>query len=348
MNTENSDMTETPMIPEGSESGHTQISMEENNQISSEETINEIIVPVEETSNTDEVLAIQEAVENEFETTEPELSMESVHEMLEEAEIIEPPAVSEVEKASLANLSKNELVEMARKAAETENLNDAADEFRRIRKFIDLIINKERNEAREKYLADGGVPENFEYRDEVLDQYHEAYKKFTAKREQFRKKQEEEKLRNVELKKEIIEKVKAIAESEENPNSLEQIKELQRQWKAIRLIPSELNEELWNNYQHFLNQFYDTHSINNELKELDRKKNLEAKIELCKRMDELSQEPSMKKVFIMHKKYWEDWKNTGPVPHEYREELWSRFKEAADKVFNAKMEELKSLDAERL
>lgn len=345
MNTENSELNATPVIPDGSELGQTQNQMEESNNLPVENAVSDASAPVEEMQTTETLASMNESTESE--QTEQELSVETVQEMLEEADLTETSEVSETEKASLANLSKTELVEMARKATEMENLTDAADEFRRIRKVLDLIVNKERTEARAKYLADGGTPESFEYRDEVLDHYQEAYKKFAAKREQFRKKQEEEKLRNVELKKQIIEKVKAIAESEENPNSLEQIKELQRQWKAIRLIPSELNEELWNNYQHFLNQFYDTHSINNELKELDRKKNLEAKIELCKRMDELSQEPSMKKVFIMHKKYWEDWKNTGPVPREYREELWSRFKEAADKVFNAKMEELKALDAGR-
>jgi hypothetical protein len=255
--------------------------------------------------------------------------------------------ISEAEKAQLAKLSKEELMVMVAKAAEIENLSDASDEFRRLRKALDIIWSKEYSEARAKFLEEGGLPEEFKHTEADKDVYHQYYKKFTEKRDAYRKQLEDEKLKNVDLKKAIIEKVKAIAEGEETANSLNQIKDLQKEWKDIRAIPAELKEELWNKYQHYLNTFYDNLSLNNELKELDRKKNLEIKIDLCKKMDELTQEPSLKKALIFHKKYWEDWKNTGPVPNEYREELWSRFKEAADKVFNAKMEELKAMDVVR-
>ncbi|MBI3235886.1 MAG: DUF349 domain-containing protein [Bacteroidetes bacterium] len=299
--------------------------------------------PIESTTP---VLEVEPIVVESIGIDHVDISVENVDEIIAD-EMDHHIELTEAEKAALAKLGKAELMNLVAKASEIENLAEASDEFRRLRRALDVIWNAEFQEARAKFIEEGGLPEDFKHSDSDRDQYFSYYKVFTEKREAYRKKLEDEKLKNVELKKAIIQKVKAIAENEETPNSLNQIKELQNEWKNIRAIPAEMKEELWNNYQHFLNSFYDNLSINNELKELDRKKNLEVKIELCKRMDELTGEPSLKKALIMHKKYWEDWKNAGPVPNEFKDELWGRFKEAADKVFNAKMEELKAMDVVR-
>jgi hypothetical protein len=295
----------------------------------------------------------QSDIENPIEVAEEELVEETASAaaaptvMIYDAEEGETLAIADPDSSDITHLTKEELMTMAAEAAKNEELGEAAQAFRKVRQVLDGIWNTEYQAARAQFIEEGGKPEDFKYVDPSRETFQVYYKEFSAKREDHRQKLEDEKLKNLQVKKDILEKIKVLAEAEESPNSIQQIKELQIQWKAIRAVPSELREELWNNYQYYLNKFYDNLSINNELKELDRRKNLEAKIELCKRMDELQHETSLKRSLLMHKKYWEEWKNTGPVPREANEEIFSRFKEAADKVFNSKMDEMKALDGER-
>ncbi len=255
--------------------------------------------------------------------------------------------VSEAEAASLKKHSKEELVAMAWEAAKMPELNEASQTFRKLRPIIEVLWNADFQAALQVFIENGGVREDFEYADTTKEDYNSAYKEFANRRDAYRKQLEQEKVKNLDAKRAILNQIKEIAEQEDSSGSLQQIKDLQNQWKAIRAIPNEAREELWNKYTYFLDKFYDNLGINNELKELDRRKNLEVKIELCKKMDALLEETSLRKTIVMQKKYWEDWKNTGPVPMEAKDMMWERFKEAADKVYEIITNKYKEFEGER-
>ncbi len=248
------------------------------------------------------------------------------------------------ENTDYATLSKEELVALAEKAAATDDLKEATEAVRNIRPILDNIFSDEYNAALEAYIEEGNEKDSFEYKgDELKEKFYAAYKAVQRKRAEQREHIESQKLKNLAVKREILDKLKQLTETDETENSLEQVRELQREWKKIRIVPQEFVQELWDSYRFYLDKFYDNVSINNELKELDRKKNLEIKIELCKSVSELGEEKSIKKSLILLNKYHDEWKNTGPVPQEFNEEIWKRFKEASDKIYEQKREEIAKL-----
>lgn len=251
---------------------------------------------------------------------------------------------TEEDSVDYATMSKEELVETAEKAAQLEDIKEAGEIMRAIRPLVDTIFTEEQNAALEAFIEEGNEKDNFEYKeDELKQKFYDAFKIVQAKRAEYRKSAEDEKQKNLKAKRDILEKLRVLTESDETENSLEEVKELQREWKKIRVVPQEFMQELWDSYRFYLDKFYDNVSINYELKDLDRKKNLENKIELCKKVSELEEEKSIKKALILLNKYHEEWKNTGPVPKEFNEEIWKRFKDASDKIYEDKKQEIEKL-----
>ncbi|PCJ67394.1 MAG: hypothetical protein COA58_03485 [Bacteroidetes bacterium] len=185
----------------------------------------------------------------------------------------------------------------------------------------------------------------FEFDKAVLvDNLTELDKKIKQARIEEKERIELEKKKNLERKKTLLTKLEEIVAEDETLESISKVKEIQKEWKTIRVLPKEAVSELWDKYNLLQNKFYDNHSINIELKELDRQKNLEAKIELTKKMDELHKEKSLKRSFILLNKYHEEFKNTGPVPSESREPIWLAFKSASDSVYEAKRKVYEELE----
>jgi hypothetical protein len=184
-------------------------------------------------------------------------------------------------------------------------------------------------------MEEGGVKDDFKYNegDKFREQFNAASKELKQKKGDERARQEAEKLENLHKKEALLEQIKALTEGEETKDSLTKLKDLQSEWKLIRNIPKEQIEKLWEMYHMYIHAFYDNLSMFNELKDLDRRKNLDQKIELTKKVSELALEPSTKKVIILLKKYQEEWKNVGPVPQESNEDIWNRFKAECDRIF---------------
>lgn len=165
-----------------------------------------------------------------------------------------------------------------------------------------------------------------------------------AKKEEKERIQNEQK-KNLKLKEELLNKLEILLEQDETLESISEVKNIQKEWKTIRALPKDKIQELWDKFHYLLNKFYDNHSINIELKELDRQKNLEAKIELTKKVEALLEEKSLKRSFIVLNKYHEEFKNIGPVPQESREPIWQAFKSATDAVYEAKRKIFQELEA---
>ena len=177
-----------------------------------------------------------------------------------------------------------------------------------------------------------------EYIDGTPDPEEEAFKAemgiIKEKRQKLFREQEQEKQENLEKKLAIIEKIKTMITSPEEANkSYKDFKALQEEWKEIKNVPAEKTNELWRNYQLYVEQFYDLLKLNSEAREYDFKKNLEIKTKLCEAAEKLAEEADVISAFHQLQKLHQEYRETGPVARELREEIWNRFK-AASTVIN--------------
>lgn len=144
---------------------------------------------------------------------------------------------------------------------------------------------------------------------------------------------EKQKDENLEVKKQIIEELKALLDTQEDiSTTFPKFRSLQTRWRESGPIPQARVKDIYDSYQHYVEMFYDYVKINNELRDLDFKKNLEAKIELCEKAEKLVDEENVVNAFALLQKLHEEWKECGPVEKEHRETIWERFKVATSQV----------------
>ena len=198
----------------------------------------------------------------------------------------------------------------------------------------------EREARLKEYIDGGGDPEQYQI---TPDPDEEAFKAemgvVKERRQQQLRELEQEKQQNLERKLAIIEQIKAMATSPEEANkSYKEFKTLQEEWREIKNVPAERANELWRNYQLYVEQFYDLLKLNSEAREYDFKKNLEAKTRLCEAAEKLADEADVISAFHQLQKLHQEYRETGPVARELREEIWQRFK-AASTVVNKRHQE---------
>ena len=193
----------------------------------------------------------------------------------------------------------------------------------------------EREASFKAYLDEGGDPEQYQI---TPDEQEEAFKAemgiIKEKRAKIFKEQEAEKQANLTKKLEIIEKVKSMITTPEEANKgYQEFKALQQQWREIKNVPAEKANELWRNYQLYVEQFYDMLRLNSEAREYDFRKNKEQKERLCEAAEKLADEPDVISAFHQLQKLHQEYREIGPVAKEEREEIWNRFK-AASTIIN--------------
>lgn len=193
----------------------------------------------------------------------------------------------------------------------------------------------EREAQQKAFLDAGGDPEKYQI---VPDEDEEMFKAkmsiIKAKRQKAFLEQEAVKQENLKKKEEIIEKIKAMATTpEEASQNFQTFKTLQQEWKTIKQVPADKSNELWRNYQLYVEQFYDLLSLNREAREYDFKKNLEKKTQLCEAAEKLAEESDVISAFHQLQELHAEYRETGPVEKELREQIWVRFK-AASTVIN--------------
>ncbi|MBR6120875.1 MAG: DUF349 domain-containing protein [Prevotella sp.] len=193
----------------------------------------------------------------------------------------------------------------------------------------------EREAKMKEYIDGGGNPEAYQI---LPDEAEEVFKAemgiIKERRQQQFREQEAEKEENLKKKLDIIEKIKAMVTSpEEASKTYQEFKALQQEWRDIKAVPAERANELWRNYQLYVEQFYDLLKLNSEARELDFKKNLEAKTRLCEAAERLAEENDIISAFHQLQKLHQEYREIGPVAKDLREEVWQRFK-AASTVIN--------------
>ncbi len=211
----------------------------------------------------------------------------------------------------------------------------------------------EREAAQREYLEAGGDPDKYQV---MPDEDEEAFKQemsiIKEKRQKAFLEQEQEKQENLEKKLAIIEKIKAMATSpEEAGKSYSDFKALQQEWKEIKTVPADKANELWRNYQLYVEQFYDLLKLNIEAREYDFKKNLEIKTRLCEAAEKLADEPDVISAFHQLQELHQQYREAGPVAKDLREKVWARFKEAStviNKRHQQHFEQLRAKEEENL
>jgi hypothetical protein len=190
--------------------------------------------------------------------------------------------------------------------------------------------------------------EGEEEKDDLQVRFDRAFHIYSEKRKAFLDQQEEQKQHNLETKKLILEELKALIESEESlKKTYDDFKELQEKWKAVGMVPKSEVNNLWQNYHFYVEKFFDKVKINKELRDLDLKKNLELKIDLCEKAEELLLESSILRSFKHLQQYHKKWKEIGPVPQDKKDELWERFRSTTEKINQARRDHYNKLREEQ-
>lgn len=232
------------------------------------------------------------------------------------------------------HLSKEELVIRLEEILNAKQVHEIRREVEAIKINFYKKHRADTEIKRKKYVENGGLIEEFEVpHDAVEEKISELLKKYRDLRMEYNRHQDDAKLDNLRMRQEIIEEIKELNNSEESINkTFHEFRELQTRWREIGPIPQQNMNDLWETYHHHIEKFYDYIKINQELKDLDLKKNLETKILLCEKAEKLLLEPNVVNAFASLQVYHEQWREIGPVPKEKRTEIWERFKEATSKI----------------
>jgi hypothetical protein len=189
---------------------------------------------------------------------------------------------------------------------------------------IESVINE--NEEAEQEAKNNQV-------DELADRFNKAFSVYKDKKHVYDQGVEKQKHSNLKIKQDILDELRKLIDSEEElKKSYDHFKELQETWRQTGPVPQNEKNQLWNTYHFLIERFIDKVKINKELRDLDYRKNLEIKKDLCEKAEELLVEPSINKSFHKLQKLHDAWKETGPVPKDKKDELWDRFKAASDAI----------------
>ncbi len=307
--------------------------------------------PVEETGN-QEVTNVEEQVVATPETSVVENAEVLAQEDAPAVDAAEGEEVAAAEEEHKLYTSKAEVLERVKEIAHGEEIpqKDEVDYLKTV--FYKLHI-AEREAKLKEYIDGGGDPEAYQITpDEDEDVFKAEMGVIKERRQQIFREQEAEKEENLKKKLSIIEKIKGMVTSpEEASKTYQEFKALQQEWRDIKAVPAEKANELWRNYQLYVEQFYDLLKLNSEARELDFKKNLEAKERLCEAAEKLAEENDIISAFHQLQKLHQEYREIGPVSKELREEVWQRFK-AASTVINKRhqqhFEDLRAREEENL
>lgn len=242
--------------------------------------------------------------------------------------------------------SKSEIIERVKEIAHSDE-HPQKGEIDYLKTIFYKLHFAEREADMKAYLEGGGDPANYKV---LPDEDEEVFKAemgvIKEKRAKLFLEQEKEKQENLKKKLDIIEKIKAMVTSPEEANkSYQDFKKLQQEWKEIKLVPAEKANELWRNYQLYVEQYYDLLKLNSEAREYDFKKNLEIKTKICEVAEKLGTEEDVISAFHQLQKLHQEFRETGPVAKELREEVWARFKAASTIINKRHQQHFESLRA---
>lgn len=240
--------------------------------------------------------------------------------------------------------TKEEIIERL-KEINTDACDADKQELDLLKQTFYKLHKAEQEAARKAFIDGGGAPEAFVIpADDSESRFKEIMSSIKEKRSAMLAEQEKEKEENLQKKLSIIDRLKELAESHEDANkAYNEFKKLQQEWNEIKQVPAAKVNELWKSYQLYAEKFYDLIKLNNEFREYDFKKNLEIKLHLCEAAEKLADEEDVISAFHQLQKLHQEFRDTGPVAKELREEIWTRFKAASTAVNRRHQQHFESL-----
>ena len=342
----------------------TQGNPEEVKKVEETAQVEQQTAPVEEPAPLEEAPAEEPAPIEEAPAEEPAPVEEAPAEEpapVEEAPAEEPAPVEEApaeepapeeEAPRKVYTTKAEVLERVKEIAHGDE-TPSKDEVDHLKTIFYKLHKADREAQLKEYIDNGGDPNQYVVHPDPDEETFKAEMiLIREKRSKAFQELEKEKEENLQKKLAIIERIKSMATSPEEANkSFQEFKKLQQEWKEIKAVPNERANELWRNYQHNVEQFYDLLKLNSEAREYDFKKNLELKTRLCEAAERLADEPDVISAFHQLQELHQQYRETGPVSKDLREEVWTRFK-AASTVVNKRhqqhFEELRSKEEDNL
>ncbi len=333
-----------------------------NNEIAAEENQ---ITQEQETAEVEAVKAIEADVTETEKPVEDPVAEPEVNETVLEAEIETVETVAEVTEPETAKpvvvdyslLDKSELIEVL-KALLNQDLNEVRDEVEKLKQAFYKKQKAALEEAKRKQQEadeDEDSPTETEpivVKDERDDEFRALMNDFKTKRAALTQKEEAQKEDNLLQKQHVLEQMKKLVESNDDVSShINEFRDLQKKWKSIGQVPAPNVNDLWKQYSALQESFWDLVKINNEMREYDFKKNLEAKTLLCEAAEKLAEDDDVINAFKVLQKLHDDWRETGPVSREYREDIWERFKDASaavNKKHQGHFDEVRKLEEDNL
>ena len=323
-----------------------------------EDTMSASTVPVTEESEKESPTAesavkepetTQEPSAVDFSDEEAELAANAPEFDLEESEVDENKETEESDTVDYSGNNNSQLLSIFSELIHTRPVQT-------IRKNVDAIkiafyknYRNEVDQLRKKFIEEGGTIEDFvPPTNDEEQRFKTLFAEYRQKRNEYLAQIETEKEENYRKKLQIIEELKELINSNETLNqTFTAFRDLQHRWKEIGLVPQSVVKDLWETYNLYVENFYNFIKINKELRDLDLKKNYEAKIQLCEEAEALVLEPSVINAFHRLQKLHEQWREIGPVANEYKDQLWDRFREASSKINKRHQEYFDTLKEEQ-
>src|SRR4030066_15811 len=289
-----------------------------------EDTKNEIEKEEESTEGVIKKVRRRSRKASKAESENEEVKEESVQNL---DDVVLPPV-------DYSGYTKNELVETLALIIENRPPAEIRNDIDRIKALFYKKLKIESDERKNKFLSEGGRVE--EYRawvDPSEARVKHLLEKYKERKSDYNRVQDAEKFENLKKKYDIIDKIKELVNREESINkTFHEFRLLQNEWHSTGIVPQNALKDLWENYHHNVEIFYDYININKELRDLDLRKNLELKIALCEKAEELLLEPNPVNAFRALQDFHNQWREIGPVPQESKNEIWERFKEATSQI----------------
>lgn len=249
----------------------------------------------------------------------------------------------------LDGLNKLQLVEMLEELVQDADIQKIKDKVAAVRLHFNKLNKEDMDNELSQFLQGGGEAESFQHTEDPIEQrFNAAFGIFKANRAKQNEDLEKQKVENLAKKQAILDELKEIIASDDTlKKTYDDFRALQDRWKEIGAVPAAENSNLWNNYHFLVEKFFDKVRIGRELRDLDMKKNLDSKIDLCEKAEELLDEKSITKAFKALQKLHEEWKEVGPVPQDKKDEIWDRFKAATDKINQIRREHYAKIEEEQ-
>ena len=295
---------------------------------------------------------VVEQAEAVAEQAEPEVEQTNAEPEAEEPESEVEATEAEQHVAEQTFQTKEEVVARVKEIAQSGEAGDKT-ELALLKQLFYKFHNAEVQEAFKAFVEAGGEEDKFMPEPDVTEPvFREAMQTIRERRAAIQETLEKQKQDNLKRKLEILERIQQLASTPEEANkNFDEFKALQNEWKEIKAVPAERATELWKNYQLYVEQYYDLLKLGHELRDYDFRKNLETKMRLIQQAEALAENPDVLQAFNQLQTLHQEWKETGPVAKEIREDVWAKFKEAStviNKKHQAYFDAIKAREEENL